>query len=173
MPAADPTSQANSGSPVSFPKAVRLRKSEEFKAVYSIRQSGADGLLIVNGRSNGLSFARMGLTVSRRVGNAVVRNRWKRCLREAFRQIRSRLPALDIVVTPRPNATPNVAEAMRSLESLVWKVEKRILSGAPPYEPRRKGKKPGRPASRQKPSKPGSNDAKPKSTNSPRPDSIE
>lgn len=167
-------SHADSSPPMSerpsqtFPKTVRLRKSDEFKSVYALRQSAADGLLIVNGRENGLGHARLGLTVSRRVGNAVTRNRWKRCLREAFRQIRTRLPTLDLVVTPRPGASPGVTEAIRSLTSLARKVENRIQTGAPPYEPRgrrqpsqtKTAKNPGARSRGQK-SQPGNQDSPP------------
>jgi ribonuclease P protein component len=133
----------------SFPKAVRLRKSGEFEAVYGLRQSAGDNLLVVHGKYNGLATARLGLTVSRRVGNAVVRNRWKRSLREAFRQVRHRLPALDLVVAPRPGIQPVVAELMVSLSSLVGRVEKRLRTGAAPYPPRAKQKQ-----SKKKPERP-------------------
>lgn len=142
---------ANEPTGMTFPKTVRLRKSREFEAVYGVRQSAGDNLLVVHGRYNGLAHARLGLTVSRRVGNAVTRNRWKRSLREAFRQVRDRLPALDLVVSPRPGVQPVVAELMVSLPSLVGRVERRLRTGAAPYPPRTKHSK-RRPERPQKPS---------------------
>lgn len=51
--------------------------------------------------------ARLGTTVSSKVGNAVVRNRWKRLIREAFRQARGDLPAnVDLVVIVKAGAAP-------------------------------------------------------------------
>jgi ribonuclease P protein component len=129
---------ANANVARTFPKSVRLRKSKEFEAVYGVRQSAGDSTLVVHGRFNGLSHARLGLTVSRRVGNAVVRNRWKRALREAFRQVRHRLPALDVVVAPRPGVRPNTSDLMKSLPSLIGRVEKRLRTGVAPYPPRKK-----------------------------------
>lgn len=48
--------------------------------------------------------ARLGITASRRFGNAPERNRFKRLVREAFRQNRSILPSLEIHVIPRQMA---------------------------------------------------------------------
>lgn len=51
--------------------------------------------------------ARLGVTVSAKVGNAVVRNHVKRRVRETFRTLRSRLPiTTDVVVIARPSAAP-------------------------------------------------------------------
>ena len=56
-------------------------------------------------RPNGLGHARLGLAVGvRAAGNAVNRNRVKRVVREAFRQIHQELPAVDLVVNARPAA---------------------------------------------------------------------
>jgi ribonuclease P protein component len=60
-------------------------------------------LVLPNGRTDGLT--RLGLTVSTKVGNAVVRNRLRRRLRELFRTRRHALPrGLDMVIIAKTNA---------------------------------------------------------------------
>ncbi len=75
-----------------FPARFRLRKTSEFQRVYRKRCSSADGTLIVYVLANDVGHARLGLSVSRKVGGAVVRNRWKRLLREAFRRSAQNCP---------------------------------------------------------------------------------
>ena len=74
---------------------------------------------MVHGCENGLGYPRLGLSVSRKVGGAVVRNRWKRLLREAFRLRRHELPAgIDLVVIPRQEVEPELARLLESLPVL-------------------------------------------------------
>jgi len=58
------------------------------------------------------SGRRLGLTVSRRVGNAVQRNRVKRRLREFFRLNKDRLPVADIVIIAQPGAAELDCQAL-------------------------------------------------------------
>ena len=102
-----------------FPKRFRLRKRDEFARVYDRRCSASDGLLLVFAAANDLGHPRLGLSVSRKVGKAVARNRWKRLLREAFRHVRGELPAdVDLIVIPRAGAEPALAPLMASLVRL-------------------------------------------------------
>lgn len=113
-----------------FPKRVRLRRQADFDAVYRAETYAADDVLVVQARQNGLNVTRLGLSVSKRVGNAATRNRWKRTIREVFRKCRHNLPVgMDLIFRPKKGATLSYAAVQRSLPRLVSRVDKRIQSG--------------------------------------------
>jgi ribonuclease P protein component len=88
----------------------RLSRSAEFERVYRQGRSKGNRFLVLYAfpREEDAPAAdgpRLGLSVSRKVGGAVDRNRVKRCLREAFWAESGRLPAgSDYVVVARPDA---------------------------------------------------------------------
>lgn len=87
-----------------FGKAARLRRRREFLAVKDRGTRLHAGDYLILALSNECGRARIGITVSSKVGGAVVRNRVKRWLREAFRDIAGELPAVDLVVIARSSA---------------------------------------------------------------------
>ena len=109
-----------------FPKEMRLRKQAEFDRAYKARLFAADDVLIVNGCASGLSHPRLGLSLSRKVGNAVTRNRWKRLIREAFRLSKELPPGLDLVVRPQKGAEPDFQAIARSLPALAQRIERKL-----------------------------------------------
>mgnify|MGYP001226588638 FL=1 len=110
-----------------FPKSVRLRRQAEFDRVYGGDVFAADNVLVIKAVKHGLSVSRLGLSVSRKVGNAVVRNRWKRRIREAFRNHQVTLPAgIDFVVRPKKGAVCDYAAIERSIPRLLQRIAKNL-----------------------------------------------
>lgn len=75
-----------------FPRRMRLSRGAQFMAVYESKVRASLGPLMFHAKPNDLSHPRLGLAVSRRVGNAVKRNAIKRRLRESFRLLQHDLP---------------------------------------------------------------------------------
>ena len=113
----------------SFPRRERLRHRRDFQRCYArgMRRHGA--LLILFVHPNGQSGPRFGITASRKVGKAVVRNRVKRRLREIYRRWEGRrdLPAVDLVAHVKPPARDSgFGELQDDLERLLaWTVRRR------------------------------------------------
>ena len=76
----------------SFPKTKRLVTNAQFKAVLERRISVSDGMLTIYVTENNFEHSRLGVSVGKGCGNAVMRNRLKRLLREVFRQNQYQIP---------------------------------------------------------------------------------
>ena len=114
-----------------FPAEYRLRHPAEFRRVFDRRRSVSDDKLIVYACENLQAHSRLGLSVSRKVGGAVARNRWKRLIREAFRRSRGQLPGgLDFVVIPRRRRNVDGEMVQDSLRVLAKRVAGRIKKQA-------------------------------------------
>ena len=87
-----------------FPKDHRLRKRHEFLSVMRKGRKVVTRHWVFVAKSNGTAQSRLGVTITKRVGGAVVRNRLKRQLREYFRLGGVSGSGLDIVVIGRNSA---------------------------------------------------------------------
>ena len=82
-----------------FPQSIRLRKRKDFLRVQDQGIKVSVAPLLALALKNSLNVTRLGITVSSKVGNAVLRNRIRRRLREIFRKRRHWLPeGLDLVL---------------------------------------------------------------------------
>jgi ribonuclease P protein component len=108
-----------------FPKAMRLLSPSEFERVFAARLSAGDASIVLYGAANDLDHPRLGLTVSRKVGNAILRNRWKRLLREAFRLKQHELPSFDFVCIPRSATPPQLVHLLESLPELARSIQRK------------------------------------------------
>jgi ribonuclease P protein component len=88
-----------------FPKSARLRKRPQFLRLSQSGKKNHTPNFVVICDNNDCGETRLGITVSGKVGNAVVRNRIKRLVREFFRRRRHDLaPGLDILVIAKKTA---------------------------------------------------------------------
>ncbi len=126
----------------SFPRSYRVLRKIEFDRIIrrGVHASDARLRLRALAREPG-EPSRLGITIGRKAGGAVVRNRVRRLLREAFRLYHAELPAgLDIIVFPalrRGEGPPTRQEVAESLLALSRQVQERLV--------RRASQKRGRP----------------------------
>lgn len=94
--------------PEALPKEKRLAKRAEFLRVYETGRKVFSRYCVVFAAGNSLAFSRFGVTATKKLGKANVRNRLKRWTREVYRQQRDPLGldqrSLDIIVNVKPNA---------------------------------------------------------------------
>ncbi len=110
-----------------FRKCQRIRSGSDFKRVYDLKLRAGDQHLLIFAAPNDLPVTRIGLSVSKKHGNAVQRSRLKRLLREAFRLSQHDLPAgVDLVLIPRQNSGAELRDYRRSLERLSRKLFDRL-----------------------------------------------
>ena len=104
MPVPAPTEQPGAAKRFKYTRVHRLGGDKEFQGVFANKLRKSSGPLAVLALPNDLTHHRFGMTVSRRVGNAVKRHRIKRYLREAFRLNQHALPGrYDLVVIVYPH----------------------------------------------------------------------
>ena len=98
-----------------LPKSARLRKRSEFLKLSRAGAKLQSASFIVVSNTNHRPESRLGITVSSKVGNSVIRNRIKRQVREYFRRHRGALrPGTDILVIARRSAAGMAGKGIAS-----------------------------------------------------------
>jgi ribonuclease P protein component len=140
----DPLISSFKGSPdpighaFGFGKSSRLLKSHEYEAVFQDGIKDVAKHFVMFAMSNGKMCRRMGLVVSKKVGNSVERNRIKRKLREQFRLHVGASPkeAMDYIVVARPgskNATS--IDVNQQLRESMFRLDRRTKKKTETKEP--------------------------------------
>jgi ribonuclease P protein component len=110
-----------------FTKAQHLRSKSDFERVYGLKCKAADGVLLVFVARNELDLTRVGLSVSKKHGGAVVRNRLKRLLREAFRLMQHQIPTgIDLIAIPLARDKASLASYQTSLVKICRRLMRRL-----------------------------------------------
>jgi ribonuclease P protein component len=109
-----------------FPRSHRLAGRPAFSAVFDGKVRESRGPVTVYALPNDLGHARLGISISRKVGTAPKRIRIKRLLREAFRLMKYDLPrAYDFVVVVRPHEPLGLADYQKGLAGAVVKLHRK------------------------------------------------
>ena len=118
---------ADAPGPEALPKTRRLAKRREFLHVYEAGRKHFSRYSVLFYIANALPHSRMGVTATKKLGKANVRNRLKRWTREVYRKHRAPLAlddrSLDVVINVKPNAAnATFAEYSADLARLLQKV---------------------------------------------------
>lgn len=99
---------------------VSIKLNRDFKRLYYKGGCVGSDILVIYYKKNSLKYSRLGITVGKKVGGAVVRNRVKRLIRESYRLMEDNLSiGYDIVIVARSNSAGKsyavISAAMRRL----------------------------------------------------------
>ena len=109
---------------------VMLRSKRDFAALQGASRSGAHPLLLLRFRRNESGRDRFGISTGKRLGNAVVRNRVRRRIRETLRKMDGTADGWDVLVVARPgSATATYTELQDALQRLMRSL--RTMEGTP------------------------------------------
>ena len=104
-----------SGECMRYPHSESLKKNRDFQLLYKEGKSRANRYLVLYVKENGLEKNRLGVSVSKKVGNSIVRHRITRLIRESYRLHEDMFNSgLDMVVIARVSAKDR---SMREIKS--------------------------------------------------------
>ena len=112
---------------LTFPRSRRLRSPADFKRVYDQKVRDGDDHLLVYAAVNDLSCTRIGVSVSKKNGNSIVRHRIRRLLKEAYRLEQFQIPeGIDLILIPRPGSASTLTDCRSSIVQLAEKLFVRL-----------------------------------------------
>src|SRR5262245_7411399 len=110
-----------------FRRRQHLRRPADYARIYALRCAVRQRSLTVFGSPNGGGPTRLGFSVSKKHGKAVVRNRLRRLFREAFRLRQHELPeGLDLVLVPGQVQDVTLVEIEKALVQAAEKLAQRL-----------------------------------------------
>lgn len=128
------------GTPNGLPRALRIRKSRDFRRLERQALKGSSPLVTALARPTGKGRGRVGFTVSKKVGDAVTRNRVKRLLREIVRQEKSLFEGLELILIARPDAaTAAIGPLREAVRNAVAGAQSALAAERGRREKRREG----------------------------------
>ena len=108
-------------------KRDRVKKHEEFQEVIRSKNIEKNNAYIVYYKKNGLDTARVGISVSKKLGNAVIRNKTKRQVRHIIHNVLDKNKSIDLVIIVRTNYQNNIfSENQRLMDDLLKRIGRKI-----------------------------------------------
>lgn len=106
-------------------KKYKVRSNREYRKIYDKGQSKANKHLVVFYKPNGLAYSRIGFTATKKLGNAVIRNKVRRLMKESYYQVQDKvINGYDIVILARVSANSIDYLSMKSAVSHILKISK-------------------------------------------------
>ncbi|WAA09534.1 ribonuclease P protein component [Fervidibacillus albus] len=110
-------------------KKYRIKKNEDFQKIFQKGKSTANRQFIIYRLENGRDHFRIGLSVSKKIGNAVVRNRIKRYVRQAFHELEQEIrPSYDLIIIARKSAKDMSYQEVKKSLIHVLKISKIFIN---------------------------------------------
>ena len=101
-----------------------IKKTREFRLIYNRGRSAANKYLVLFVLKNRLDYNRLGISISKKIGKAVVRNKIRRRLKENFRQLEIEKQGYDFVFIARiPSSSAGYQELSCSMSHLIQKMK--------------------------------------------------
>lgn len=108
-------------------KQNRVKKHEEFQEIIRSQNIEKNNAYIVYYQKNDVNTARVGISVSKKLGNAVIRNKTKRQVRHIVQSVLEKIKGINLVIIVRANYQKNIfSENQRLMDDILKKIRRKI-----------------------------------------------